>query len=101
MGDAGCIEDVQPREKKINIFIWKLGMGLVKGNSSIEFIHNSRRGWTAVPKTTHQGAPTCVRNARDASLAVKGVALFNLCPQGLWDMASDHQERFKQNLVAF
>ena len=89
------------RERYIIIFIWKLAMGLVKGYSSIGFVYNSRRGWTAVPKTTHQGAPACVRNARDASLAVKGVALFNLCPQGLRDMASDHQERFKQNLDAW
>ena len=73
-------------------------MGLVQGYSSINFTFNPRRGWTAVPCAIEQKAPVSVRKAREASLAVKGAALFNLCPRGLRDMASDHQERFKENL---
>ena len=83
------------------IFIWKLAMGLVKGYTSIEFQHSLRRGWTAVPKTVNPGSQACVRRARESSLAVKGAALFNMCPQGLRDMASEHQDRFKENLDAW
>ena len=32
---------------------------------------------------------------------MKGAALFNLCPRGLRDMASEHQDRFKDNLDAW
>ena len=47
----------------------------------------------------HQGrGPVAVRRAREASLAHRGVAIFNLLPRGLRDMASDHQDRFKSNL---
>ena len=45
--------------------------------------------------------PACAKNARESSLAVKGALLFNMCPEGLGDMASDHQDRFKENLDAW
>ena len=64
----------------------------------MEFSHSPRRGWYAIPKALVQEAPSSVRKAREGSLAVKGAALFNICPRGLRDMASDHQDRFKQNL---
>ena len=70
----------------------------MKGYNDIKFTHSPRRGWTAVPKPVHISTPAKVRRAREASLAVKGVALFNLCPQGLRDLASDHQDMFKENL---
>ena len=63
-----------------------------------KFSHSPRRGWSAIPKTIVQETPSSVRKAREGSLAVKGAALFNICPRGLRDMASDHQDRFKQNL---
>ena len=85
------------RERYLIIYIWKLAMGLVKGYK-IEFSHSPRRGWSAIPKTIVQETPSSVRKAREGSLAVKGAALFNICPRGLRDMASDHQDRFKQNL---
>ena len=82
-------------------FIWKLSMGLVHGYHGIKFVHNVRRGWEAVPCNIRAGAPLAVRRAREASLANRGVALFNLMPQGLRDMATDHQDRFKSNLDAW
>ena len=75
-------------------------MGLVKGYK-MEFSFSPRRGWYAVPKIIDQGAPSSVRKAREGSLAVKGAALFNICPRGPRDMASDPQDRFKQNLDAW
>ena len=71
---------------------------MVKGYIDIEFIFSPRRGWTALPKPVNTSAPASVRRARESSLAVKGVTLFNLCPRGLRDMASDHHDSFKENL---
>ena len=75
-------------------------MEMVKGYK-MEFIFSPRRGWSAVPKPISKTAPASVRRARESSLAVKGAALFNLCPRGLRDMASGHQDRFKDNLDAW
>ena len=85
------------RERYLIIFVWKIAMGMVQGYN-LEFSYSARRGWTAIPKSVVSTAPACVRRARESSLAVKGVSLFNLCPRGLRDMASSHQDRFKQNL---
>ena len=67
----------------------------------MEFLFSPRRGWFAVPKPVSRNAPACVRKAREASLAVKGALLFNLCPRGLRDLASDHVDRFMANLDAW
>ena len=91
MGEIGITPYVNSGKKKI-------AMGMVKGYKDIQFIFSPRRGWTAVPQPVNTSAPASVRRARESSLAVKGVALFNLCPRGLRDMASDHHERFKENL---
>ena len=89
------------RERYMMTFIWKLSMGLVKGYHGIKFVYKSRRGWEAVPSTVRAGAPPSVKRAREASLANRGVTLFNMMPQGLRNMASDHQDRFKCNLDAW
>ena len=83
-------------ERYLIIFVWKVAMGMVDGYN-MDFIYSPRRGWSAVPKAIAQKAPACVRRAKEASLAVKGAALYNLCPRGLGDMASEHQDRFKVN----
>ena len=85
------------RERYLIIFVWKIAMGLVNGYT-MEFSYHPRRGWSAIPKDVPKSAPACVKRAREASLAVKGAALFNLCPRGMRDMASNHQDRFKDNL---
>ena len=86
------------RERYMVTFIWKISMGMVKGYHGIKFKYSQRRGWEAVPCPIKAGAPVAVRRAREASLAHRGVAIFNLLPRGLRDMASDHQDRFKSNL---
>ena len=86
------------RERYMVTFIWKLSMGMVKGYYGIKFKYSQRRGWEAVPCPIKARAPVAVRRAREASLAHRGVAIFNLLPRGLRDMASDHQDRFKSNL---
>mgnify|MGYP001416209080 CR=1 FL=1 len=72
------------------------GEGL-KGHS-VHLHSKERLDTTALPKPVNTSAPDSVKRARESSLAVKGVALFNLCPRGLRDMASDHHDRFKENL---
>ena len=96
----GMFSQERRRERYFIIFVWKISMGLVKGYK-LDFIFSPRRGWSAIPKPICKSAPASVRNARESSLAVKGAALFNLCPRGLRDMASDHQDRFKENLDAW
>ena len=92
------ISQERRRERYMVTFIWKLSMGMVQGYHGIKFNYNQRRGWEAVPIPVKASAPLVVRRAREASLAHRGVALFNLLPRGLRDMASDHQDRFKSNL---
>ena len=88
------------RERYLIIFVWKISMKMVKGYK-MDFMYSPRRGWSATPKPISKSAPASVRKARKGSLAVKGAALFNICPRGLRDMASGHQERFKDNLDAW
>jgi hypothetical protein len=61
---------------------------------------NLKRGWTAVSKPLNPGTQSCVRRARESSLALNGAALFNLYPQGLRIIASDHQVIFMESLDA-
>ena len=82
------------------IFIWKVSMGLVKGYD-MKFQHNARRGWLAVPHPVSQTTHVTVRRARTDSLSHRGALLFNLCPIGLRNLASDHQDMFKGNLDAW
>ena len=96
----GMYSQERRRERYLIIFTWKISMEMVKGYK-MEFIFSPRRGWSAVPKPISKTAPASVRRARESSLAVKGAALFNLCPRGLRDMASCHQDRFKDNLDAW
>ena len=96
----GMYSQERRRERYLIIFVWKIALGLVKGYK-MDFMFSPRRGWLAVPKAISMSAPASVRRARESSLAVKGAALFNLCPRGLRDMASEHQDRFKDNLDAW
>ena len=77
----GMYSQERRRERYLIIFIWKLAMGLAKGYT-MDFSHSPRRGWSAIPKPVNMSAPASVKKAREVSLAVKGAALFNLCPKG-------------------
>ena len=93
----GMYSQERRRERYLVIFVWKIAMGMVSGYN-LDFTFNPRRGWYAVPKPVPRSAPASVRRARESSLAVKGALLFNLCPRGMRDLASDHTDRFKENL---
>ena len=56
------------RERYLIIFLWKISIKMVKGYK-MDFIYNSRRGWSATPKPISKSAPASVRKAREGSLA--------------------------------
>ena len=65
------------------IFVWKLTQGLVRGYDMSFSIIASRLGRQAQPSNVVKTAPASVRQAREASLAVKGADLFNWLPAQL------------------
>ena len=88
------------RERYMIVFIWKIGQGLVKGYE-ISFSESDRRGRMATPKAIVRTAPAHVRNARQASLGVKGCRLFNLLPRSLRDMKGATQDTYKKELDSY
>jgi hypothetical protein len=88
------------RERYKIIFIWKVGMGMIKGYN-LPFTHNPRTGWRVTPAPVPASAPAAVRTARRSSLAHQGAQLFNMLPKGLRDLSSARVELFKCNLDAF
>jgi hypothetical protein len=79
------------------MLIWKISNGAVQGYN-IKFQFNQRRGWLAIPTSVKQGSHVTVRRAREASLAHRGALLFNVCPQGIRNMATEHFLDWKTNL---
>ena len=83
------------------LFLWKLSQGLVHGYE-VQFTSSSgRRGRTALPNPIVQSSPALVRNAREASLGVKGARIFNLLPAYIRNIDSDSVDMFKTNLDNF
>ena len=82
------------RERYQIIFLWKVGQGLVQGYSTT-FYNAPRRGRLAHLSPLRNQSPASVKKAREASLKVKGVKLFNIIPQNLRDMTSGSQDQFK------
>ena len=67
------------------IFIWKIAQQLVMGYT-MGFVDNPQRGRLAEGQHLSNQLPLAVRNAREASLPVKGAKLFNMIPKELRDM---------------
>ena len=86
------------RERYLIIFIWKISQGLVDGYSIPFTDRGSRTGRKAVPAQVPQSSPAAVRNARAASLAVKGVQLFNCMPAQLRNSEHGDVLMFKNHL---
>ena len=89
----------QRLERYLIIFIWKISQGLVEGYEVPFTLLDTRTGRKAVPASICQSAPGCIRKAREGSLGVKGVNLFNLMPTQLRN--SDHGDiaMFKNHLA--
>ena len=89
------------RERYQLIFIWKISQGMVSGYP-MSFSHTmGRRGRYAIPNQVVRAAPSVVQRARERSLGVKGAKLFNLLPDNLRSMNSQHIETFKNHLDIF
>ena len=89
------------RERYLVIFIWKISQGLVEGYYLSFTIPDSRTGRKAVPYHVNRSAPTCVKKARERSLAVKGVQLTNLLPVQLRNSEHGDVEMFKNHLDTY
>ena len=86
------------RERYLVIFIWKIYQGLVERYDLTFTNPDSRTGRKDVPYQVHRSAPACVRKARESSLKVKGVQLFNLLPVQLRNSEHGDVEMFKNHL---
>ena len=54
-----------------------------------------------IPKQVVRNCPAAVRRARENSLAVKGALMFNLLPENLRTMNTEHIDTFKNHLDVF
>ena len=89
------------RERYQIIFLWKISQGLVSGYD-VDFISTgTRRGRMIAPKPVIRTAPLPVRKAREQSLSVRGAKVFNLLPENLRSMNTDHVDTFKNHLDTF
>ena len=90
------------RERYQLIFLWKISQGMVSGYD-LQFSSElgSRRGRTIIPKPVVRAAPSIVRNAREGSLGVRGARLFNLLPENIRSLNTDHVDLFKNHLDVF
>ena len=74
---------------------------MVQGYSVKFTSDNGRRGRSIVPNTVVRNAPAQVRNARERTMAVRGAQIFNLLPDNVRNMNSDHIDYFKNHLDVF
>ena len=89
------------RERYQVIFLWKISQGMVSGYD-LEFTSGmGRRGRTIIAKTVVRAAPSVVRNARERSLGVRGANIFNLLPEQLRSINTNHVDLFKNHLDVF
>jgi hypothetical protein len=89
------------RERYQVIFLWKISQGMVSGYD-LQFTSGmGRRGRIIIPKAVVRAAPSAVRNARERSLGVRGAHIFNLLPEHIRSMNSEHIDYFKNHLDVF
>ena len=89
------------RDRYQLLFLWKISQGLVSGYD-VEFTSGgTRRGRMVIPKQVNRSCSAAVRRARENSLAVKGAQMFNLLPENIRTMNSEHIDIFKNHLDIF
>ena len=83
------------------IFLWKISQGLVHGYTvNFTGIHG-RRGRTAIPRDIVSTSSASVKRARESSIGVKGVNIFNLLPASVRSLNTNNFDVFKEKLDAF
>ena len=83
------------------IFLWKISQGLVSGYDVNFTSGGTRRGRMIIPNPIDKSSPSVVRRARENSLGVKGAQLFNLLPESVRTINTEHVELFKNHLDVF
>ena len=89
------------RERYQVIFLWKISQGMVSGYDVHFTSLGNRRGRSFVSNPIVQSAPAMVRRARERSLGVRGAQLFNLLPENIRNMNTEHVDTFKNHLDVF
>ena len=89
------------RERYMAIFLWKVSQGMVRGYD-MEFTGVAgRRGRSALPRQIIASSSNLVKKARESSIGVKGVKIFNLLPAEVRNIDSDNVDLFKSELDSF
>ena len=83
------------------IFLWKISQGLVFRYDVNFTSEGLRRGRIIIPNVVNRRAPKMVQNARERSLGVRGALLFNLLPDNIRTMNTEHVDFFKNHLDVF
>ena len=83
------------------IFLWKISQGMVSGFDVNFTSGGDRRGRRIIPNTIVRTAPATVRKAREQTLGVRGANIFNLSPDNIRNMNTDHVDTFKNHLDIF
>ena len=89
------------RERYQVIFLWKISQGMVSGYDVNFTSLGNRRGRSIVPNPIVNSSPAMVRKAREQSLGVRGAQVFNLLPESLRSMNTEHVDTFKNHLDVF
>ena len=92
-------EAIKSNERKI-CCVWKISQGLIEGYS-LAWVCSERRGRLAVPNNIPRNYPSIVKQARERSLGVHGVHLFNMLPIHLQNENSQDFPLFKNHLDFF
>ena len=83
------------------IFLWKISQGLVSGYDVNFTSGGTRRGRMIIPNPVERSSPSLVKKARENSLGVKGAQIFNLLPESIRTLNTDHVDLFKNHLDVF
>ena len=89
------------RERYMLILLWKISQRMVSGYEVNFTSLGNRIRRTIVPNPIVRSAPAIVRNAREQSLGVRGAQLFNLLPETIRSMNTEHVDTFKNHLDVF
>ena len=89
------------RERYQIIFIWKISQGMVTGYDMNFTSGGYRRGRMVIPNKVNFKSPATVRKAKQNSLGVRGASIFNLLPESIRQMNTQHVDMFKNHLDVF
>ena len=87
-------------EKGYSGLLWKQSQDLAEG-FKVKWQWSERRGRYAIPPNIPRSAPSCVRKAREQTIAVHGARIFNLLPKHLRNNDTADFEMFKNHFDLF